>query len=232
MNIRGLSKTSLVDFPGRISAVVFTGGCNMRCPFCHNAGLALGGSGFERITEDEIFAFLDKRKGLIDGVTITGGEPTLQNDLADFLGKIRAMGFLVKLDTNGLLPAIVSGIIERGLVDYIAVDIKSSPENYARATGVGLDYIRVKETIDLIRSSGVNYEARTTCVPGFVDIDDIVKAGEFFGRFKHWYLQQFVNRNPMIDPSLKSLSPYPVEYMKKMQAAASAWSDKCILRGV
>ena len=232
MNIRGLSKTSLVDFPGRIASVVFTGGCNMRCPFCHNAELAFGGSGFERIAEDEIFAFLDKRKGLIDGVTITSGEPTLQNDLVDFSGKIRSMGFLVKLDTNGLLPGVVSGIIERGLVDYIAVDIKSSPGNYARATGCESDYTKVKETLDIIRSSGIDYEARTTCVPGFVDIDEIVQAGEYFGPFKRWYLQQFVNRNPMIDSSLNSLSPYPVEYMKKMQVAASAWSEKCILRGM
>ena len=232
MNIRGLSKTSLVDYPGRISAVIFTGGCNMRCPFCHNPELALGSSNLEPLQEDDIHAFLDKRKGLIDGVTITGGEPTLQNDLSGFIGRIKDKGFLVKLDTNGLLPRVVSGILDARLADYVAVDIKSSPEKYRQATGINADCTRVKETLDVLRSSGLDYEVRTTCVPGFVDTDDIVKAGEFFGRFGHWYLQQFVNRNPMIDPSLNSLSPYPVEYMKKIQAAGSAYSDKCILRGI
>ncbi|HPS58173.1 MAG TPA: anaerobic ribonucleoside-triphosphate reductase activating protein [Spirochaetota bacterium] len=232
MNIRGLSKTSLVDYPGRISSVIFTGGCNMRCPFCHNPELALGSSSLEQMKEDEIFAFLDKRKGLIDGVTITGGEPALQNDLADFIGRIKDKGFLVKLDTNGLLPEVVSGIISARLADYVAVDIKSSPEKYRKATGVNADCTRVKETLDVLRASGIEYEVRTTCVPGFVDADDIVKAGEFFGRFKSWYLQQFVNRNPMIDSSLSILSPYPVEYMKKMQAAGSAFSEKCLLRGI
>ncbi len=232
MNIRGLSKTSLVDYPGRISAVVFTGGCNMRCPFCHNPELALGGGSLEQLKEDEIFAFLDRRKGLIDGVTITGGEPTLQNNLSGFIGRIKDKGFLVKLDTNGLLPEVVSGIISAHLADYVAVDIKSSPEKYNRATGVNADCGRIKETLDIIRSSGIDYEVRTTCVPGFVDAGDIIKAGEYFGQFKTWYLQQFVNINPMIDASLGSLSPYPVEYMKKMQAAGSAFCDKCILRGV
>ena len=203
----------------------------MKCPFCHNPELALGGGSLERISEEEIFAFLDKRKGLIDGVTITGGEPSLQNDLADFISRIKDKGFLVKLDTNGLMPGVVSEIASAGLVDYTAVDIKSSPEGYARATGVDADCGRIKETLDIIRASGMDYEVRTTCVPGFVDIDDIGRAGDFFGPFSAWYLQQFVNMNPMIDASLSSLSPYPVEYMKRIQAAAASFSGKCLLRG-
>ena len=204
----------------------------MRCPFCHNPELALGGSGLAQIAEDEILAFLDKRKGLIDGVTITGGEPALQNDLPDFISRIKEKGFFVKLDTNGLLPEVVSGIITARLVDYVAVDIKSSPEKYMQATGVNADCSRVKATLDILRGSGVDYEVRTTCVPGFVDIEDIIKAGEYFGRFTLWYLQQFVNRNPMIDPALSSLAPFPAEYMKAMQAGAAAYCDRCVLRGV
>lgn len=232
MNIRGLSKTSLVDYPGRISSVIFTAGCNMRCPFCHNPELALGGSSLEKLDGDDILAFLDKRKGLIDGVTITGGEPALQDDLPGFIGRIKDKGFLIKLDTNGLMPEVVSRVTSARLIDYAAVDIKSSPEKYPLATGINADCARVRETIGILRTSGIDYEVRTTCVPGFVDTDDIMKAGEFFGRFRSWYLQQFVNRNPMIDGTLNSLSPYPVEYMKKMQAAGAMFSDRCMLRGI
>lgn len=232
MNIRGLSKNSLVDFPGRISAVIFTGGCNMRCPFCHNPELALNSSSLERISEDDITAFLSRRKGLIDGVTITGGEPALQNDLQDFIIKIRDMGFLVKLDTNGLLPAVILRFARSGLIDYAAVDIKSSPEKYALAAGEKADFNKVRETVDILRSSGIEYEIRTTCVPGIVDLDDIRKIGEFIGRVKSYYLQQFVNRNPMLDPALGSVSPYPAEYLRAMQRAGDAFADRCIIRGI
>lgn len=231
MNIRGLSKTSLVDYPGRISAVVFTGGCNMRCPFCHNPELALNSSPMQ-VTEDEILRFLEKRRGLIDGVTITGGEPSLQADLHEFMKKIKAMGFLVKLDSNGLNPGVISRIIEERLADYFAVDVKSSPEKYSHAAGVNADWKKVKETIELIRSSGTEYEIRTTCVPGFVDLDDISRIPEISGHVKSYFLQQFVNSNPMLDQSLASVSPYPVVYLRQMQAAAAAFADRCIIRGI
>lgn len=232
MNIRGLSKTSLVDFPGRISAVAFTGGCNMRCPFCHNPELALGGGSLEAISMDDILRFLEKRRGLIDGVTITGGEPALQKDLPDFMKTVKGMGYLVKLDTNGLMPAVIAEIVQTVPADYYAVDVKSSPEKYHIATGVNADCGRVKETLDIIRSSGAEYEIRTTCVPGIVDADDIRRAGEFMGHVNSWYLQQFVNWNPMLDPSLSSVSPYPLVYMKTMLAAAAPFADRCMLRGV
>ncbi len=232
MNIRGLSKTSLVDFPGKISAVVFTGGCNMRCPFCHNPELALGGSSLEEIGMDEILAFLEKRRGMIDGVTITGGEPALQKDLPEFIKIIKGMSFLVKLDTNGLMPAVIENISRIVPADYYALDVKSSPEKYSHATGINADCAKIRETLDIIRSSGTGYEVRTTCVPGIVDAEDITAAGEYFGRVSRWYMQQFVNRNAMLDSSMNSVSPYPAQYMKKMQQAGAAFADSCMVRGV
>jgi len=231
MNIRGLSKTSLVDYPGRICAVVFTSGCNMRCPFCHNPELALGGENLEQISSDEILRFLEKRRGLIDGITITGGEPSLQPDLQEFMKKVKEAGLLVKLDSNGLNPGVISGIVKQGLADYFAIDVKSSPAKYSLATGVNADWKKVRESIEIIRSSGIDYEIRTTCVPGFVTLEDMAGIGEVSGHVKSYYLQQFVNHNPMIDPALNSVSPYPVEYLEKMQSAASPYSERCVIRG-
>lgn len=204
----------------------------MRCPFCHNPGLALNSNSLEEITVDDIIAYLEKRKGLIDGVTITGGEPALQKDLPDFMSRISDMGFMLKLDTNGLMPAVISEISNRGLADYYAVDVKSSPEKYNIASGTNTDCNKIRETLDIIRASGTDYEIRTTCVPGIVEIDDISKAGEFFGHVKAWYLQQFVNMNPMLDPKYSGISAYPSVYLKQLQTAASAHADRCVIRGI
>ena len=232
MNIRGLYKTSLVDFPGKISSVVFTGGCNLRCGYCHNPDMVLDCANLEKIEEEDFFRFLSGRKNLIDGVTVTGGEPSLHVDLPDFLKRIKDSGFLVKLDTNGFSPGVIENVVTLGLADYIALDVKSSPGKYAAVTGTNLPFAGVLSTINILKNSGIDFELRTTCIPGLVTIEDIVEIGGVTGRVKKYSLQQFVNTGNLIDPSFRELSPYPVPYLEAMKEECLKFADTCILRGV
>ena len=157
MLILGLQKLTLLDYPGRTACTVFTGGCNFRCPFCHNAPLVIPGRAQEPYTEEEVLSYLKKRAGLLDGVCVTGGEPTLQEDLEAFLRQVRALGYPVKLDTNGSRPEVLRALLRQGLADYVAMDVKSSPEEYARACGVPVDLEKVNESIDLLLSGRVDF---------------------------------------------------------------------------
>ena len=160
MLIHGLQKLTLLDFPGRTACTVFTGGCNLRCPFCHNAGLVRTPLAGPNLT-DEVLGYLAKRKGILDGVCVTGGEPLLQPDLEDFLRSVKAMGYAVKLDTNGMLPGRLAGVLATKLVDYVAMDIKSSPDGYAAATGTDADVSAVTDSLSILRASGIPFELRT-----------------------------------------------------------------------
>ena len=165
MKIYGLNKTTLLDYPGHVAAAVFLGGCNCRCPFCQNGDLVLRPESQAEIGEEELFAFLKKRKGILSGVCITGGEPTLEKELGELAGKIKEMGYLVKLDTNGLRPEVVGELLEDGLLDYIAMDVKNSMERYGETVGLEkIDVGKIRETIDLMMASGIDYEFRTTVV--------------------------------------------------------------------
>ncbi len=232
MNIRGLYKTSLVDFPGKISSVVFTGGCNLRCGYCHNPHMVLDSSGLEKIEEEYFFQFLSGRKNLIDGVTVTGGEPSLHPDLPEFLERIKEMGFIVKLDTNGFSPAVIENVISLGLADYIALDVKSSPGKYAFVTGTDLPFDTVLKTINILKESGIDFELRTTCIPEMVTIGDIAKIGEAIGSVKKYFLQQFVNTGNLLDPALQELSPYPSVYLEAMKGECLKFAETCLIRGV
>lgn len=167
MQIFGFNKTTLLDFPEHVACTVFTGGCNFRCPFCQNGDLVLHGGSLPVLDEEEVFRVLRKRKGILTGVCVTGGEPTLQRDLDVFLSRVKELGYLVKLDSNGYRPEVLQSLCERGLVDYFAMDIKSSPENYARTAGVKeLDMGLIRESVDFIRSCGLDYEFRSgNCIP-------------------------------------------------------------------
>ncbi len=232
MNIRGLFKTSLVDYPGRVSSVVFTGGCNLRCGYCHNPGLALNSFYLEKIEEKEVLAFLEKRKGLIDGLTVSGGEPAMNRGLIPFLQKVKNIGLDVKLDTNGFFPRVVLDCLEKNLLNYVAVDVKTSPEKYRSLTERDVDFSDLVSTLDILRNSGVEYEIRTTCVPGFADVDDIRKIGESIGRVKRYFLQQFVNRDTLLDRSVKEFHPYTADYLMKLREEAGKFSDYCSVRGI
>lgn len=232
MNIRGLIKTSLIDFPGKISSVIFVGGCNLRCVYCHNPDLVLNSNQLERVDEAELFGFLKKRKNLIDGVTISGGEPTLDKELISFLQAIRSLNLLIKLDTNGLFPDIVEKCIKLDLLDYVAIDVKTSPEKYPVLTGRQVHFSDIVTTIHKLSVAEIPFEIRTTCVPGFVTVEDIRIIGRIFGRIKNYYLQQYVNRSQLINEDIRKLTPYPLSYIYAMRDEAVKFTDSCGLRGI
>lgn len=192
MRIAGLQKLTLLDFPGKVACTVFTAGCNFRCPFCQNASLVLPERFGEEIRAEELLDFLRKREGVLDGVAITGGEPMLHADLPDLLRKIRALGFQVKLDTNGSFPERLKAVIDEGLVDYVAMDIKNAPEKYAETAGVSaLDLAAIERSKLLLMEGRVDYEFRTTVVKGLHDRDSLLKAAQWIEGAKRWYLQQY-----------------------------------------
>lgn len=192
MNIHGLTKTTLLDYPGLVAATIFTGYCNFRCPFCHNSELVLSPDVFEKEDETNILSFLKKRKGILSGVCITGGEPTLQPDLCDFLGKIRDLDYKIKLDTNGYRPDVLKNVISEGLADYIAMDIKAGRDNYANATGISnLDISTIQKSVDIITSSGIMYEFRTTAVKNIHTIKDFEDIAIWLSSDSTYFIQSY-----------------------------------------
>ena len=198
MNIGGLQKLTLLDYPGKVACTVFSVGCNLRCPFCHNASLVTHPQDAGYVTDDELFSFLKKRTGVLDGVCVTGGEPTLQKDLPDFLSAIKALGYSVKLDTNGTNPKILRSVIKDRLVDYVAVDIKNSPEKYVLTSGNIDLFENVKETVALLLSGVVPYEFRTTAVSGFHETEDFESIGKWILGADKYFIQNFVDSGDLI----------------------------------
>jgi pyruvate formate lyase activating enzyme len=194
MLLGGFQKMTLIDYPGKIATTVFTAGCNFRCPFCHNPELVeLDPEDMPifREQEEKFFTFLEGRKGLLDGVCITGGEPTVQADIIPFMRKLKDMGFLVKLDSNGTNPDILAQVFDEGLADYIAMDIKNGPERYHEAVGTAVDMDRIRESIRLIMDSRVDYEFRTTVVPGIHTEEDFEEVAKLIDGAKRYYIQVF-----------------------------------------
>ncbi|MBR2635299.1 MAG: anaerobic ribonucleoside-triphosphate reductase activating protein [Clostridia bacterium] len=190
MNVQGYQKLSLLDFPGKVACTVFTGGCNLRCPFCHNASLVRAPRENPDQTE-ELFSYLESRRGILEGVCVTGGEPTLQPDLPEFIGRLKKMGYSVKLDTNGSNPSALRALLERNLLDYVAMDIKSAPSSYERAVGKKTDFAPFEESIRLLRESKISYEFRTTAVKGIHRREDFEEIGRFLAGEKRYFLQSF-----------------------------------------
>jgi len=206
MNIQGLQKTTLLDYPGKIAATVFTGGCNFRCPYCHNASLVLNDRDAQDISEEVFFDFLAKRKGLLDGVCISGGEPLLQREIGRFISEIKSLGFLVKLDTNGSFPSKLKELVGDGLIDYVAMDIKNSPAGYARTAGITEDILpEVKQSVTFLLAGHVDYEFRTTVVKGFHSKEDFAAIGEWIQRARRYFLQNFVDSGDLIQPGLQGV---------------------------
>ncbi|MBP5160177.1 MAG: anaerobic ribonucleoside-triphosphate reductase activating protein [Lachnospiraceae bacterium] len=230
MTFHGLNKLTLLDYPGHMAATLFAGGCNMRCPFCQNSSLVLDPGSQPRIDTGEILRFLGTRKGILEGVCVTGGEPTLQRDLPEFIAKIKAMSFLVKLDTNGTNPAMVKALIQDGLIDYIAMDIKASRANYPKLCGVaGFDVSPVIETTDIIRSSPIDYEFRTTVVGTLHTDEDFVDIGEWLDGSKAIYLQNFEDSGDLICQGLEAA---PKETLERYSQILAPHFEKVELRGV
>ena len=230
MQIYGFNKTTLLDYPEHVAATVFTGGCNFRCPFCHNGGLVLSPNPEERIEEEEVLSYLKKRQGILEGVCITGGEPTLQKDLRNFICKVKDMGYLVKLDTNGYRPQVLWNLMQEGLLDYVAMDIKASKENYAVAAGVeGLDISRIEESVGILKGDKVPYEFRTTVVKGIHSIEEFEEIGQFLAGSRAYYLQQYRENDNVI---VQGYDAFSKAEMESMALLARKYIDKVVLRGV
>lgn len=233
MLIGGLEKSTLIDYPGKVAATVFTVGCNFRCAFCHNPELVDPEKIKKQpqITEEAFFKFLKSRKGLLEGVCITGGEPTVQPDLTDFIDKIKQDGFLVKLDTNGSQPKVLAKLLEKKLLDFIAMDIKSSKDKYREVINRKIDLEDISRSINLIRSSSLDYEFRTTVVPDLIDENEVKKIGEWLKRSKLFVLQQF-RSNKTLDQSYQKIRSYPDERLKQMAKIAEPYFDEIKIRGL
>ncbi|MCD6399036.1 MAG: anaerobic ribonucleoside-triphosphate reductase activating protein [Candidatus Aenigmarchaeota archaeon] len=229
MIIGGFQKFSLIDYPGKICAIVFTRGCNFRCPYCHNPELVNTDLFLSSISEEKIFSFLEKRKGKLDAVEITGGEPTLQPDLIEFLGKIKDMGFLVKLDSNGTNPDIIEEVIKNKLVDYLAMDVKAPLEKYKEITCVDVDTHKIRSNIKLIMNSGIDYEFRTTIVKSLLSKEDIIKIGELIKGANLYILQKFVP-SKTLNPDFVNETTYSDEEFTEMKNKMEKYVKRCIVR--
>ena len=228
MNVQGYQKLTLLDYPGRTACTVFTGGCNLRCPFCHNAGLVrtpLAGPNLA----DEVLAYLAKRKGILDGVCVTGGEPLLQPDLEDFLRKVKEMGYAIKLDTNGMLPQRLAGVLATNLVDYVAMDIKSSPDGYPAATGTDADVSAVSDSLSILRGSGIPFELRTTAVRGIHTEADFAAIGQWIGDVPAYFIQRFVDSGQLLGSGCDAFTP---EEMERLLTTVRVHVPTAQLRGV
>ncbi len=218
MKIQGLQKMTLLDFPGRVACTVFLGGCDFRCPFCHNGEL-LDGSAPAVMDDQELLRFLKGRQGLLDGVAITGGEPLLRKDLPELLRAIRELGFAVKVDTNGNHPDALEGLLREGLVDYIAMDIKNSPERYAETAGLKqLDLRPVQESVTLLLEGRTDYEFRTTVVAELHDEDSFRKIGPWIRGARRYFLQKFTDRETVPFEGFHSPSEEDLLRWKNMMA--------------
>ena len=230
MRVCGLQKLAMVDFPGKIAATVFTGGCNLRCPWCHNALLVTRLGESPALDETEVLSFLKSRKGLLAGVVLSGGEPLLQSGAADFLQKVRDLGSAIKLDTNGCFPAALAEILDRRLADYVAMDIKNSREKYAATCGLAaLDLAPIDESLRLLRRSGVDFELRTTLVKELHAPADMEAIGKWLGDVPHYYLQNFVDSGNLIG---SGFSAFERPELDEMAAVLRRYVTNVALRGV
>jgi pyruvate formate lyase activating enzyme len=237
MIIGGLQKFSLLDYPEHISAIVFTQGCNFRCQFCYNPMLVWPDYGKANPDkeghswdEDGLLAFLTERFGKLDGVVITGGEPTIHQDLDKFARKIKKIGYKVKLDTNGTNPEVLKSLIKEKLIDYIAMDVKASEVNYEKVVGVKVDMEKIKASIKIIMTSGLPYEFRTTIVPSLVDRQEVKAIGEMIKGAEKWFLQQFKPDTDLVNHDFQSIKPYPRSELAAMEKIAAQYVKFCQAR--
>lgn len=230
MVIQGLQKLTLLDYPGKTACTIFTGGCNFLCPFCHNAALVTGVGENRCLEEEEIFSFLRKRQGILDGVCITGGEPLVQPDLEKWIQKIKELGFLVKLDTNGSFPERLEKIVKAHLVDYVAMDVKNSKENYGRTIGKEpYDCSDVERSIKFLLEGRVDYEFRTTVVREFHGPEELKKISSWIKGAKRYYLQQFVDSGNLIEEGLHG---YTKEEMEELLKVVKEQVKESSVRGI
>ena len=220
MRIQGFQKLTLLDYPGKVACILFTEGCNFRCPFCHNASLVSHVDPAARLCEEDILRQLEKRRGILDGVCITGGEPLLQNGLEELLSRIKGMGFSVKLDTNGTFSARLRSLVEAGLVDYVAMDVKNRREKYAETAGVRtLDLQEIEQSLAFLLAGRIPFELRTTVTAELHTVEDIAAIADWIQGAPAYYLQNFVDSGDLVG---QGMSPVSKETLAAMQAAAKS----------
>lgn len=230
MKIGGLQKTSLLDYPDAISAIIWTVGCNFRCPFCYNRDLVLGK--VQTIPAEEIFSFLEKRKGLLEGLVISGGEPLMQEDITQFAEKVKKLGYLIKIDTNGIYPDKLKELIDKKLVDYVAMDVKAPKNKYDRLTDVKTDIKKIEKSIEIIRNSAPDYEFKTTFAPGLLNKEDILSIAKWLEGSKRFYLQQYKNDASLISSKLQNAAPLSKEKLIDTLKDIKPYFESCDVRGI
>jgi len=242
MEIGGLQKLTLIDYPGKLAATVFLIGCNFRCPWCYSSELVLPEKikSQPKIPQKEFFEFLKEKKGLLEGIVICGGEPTTNKELPNFIKKIKKLGFLIKLDTNGSNPKMLKDLISKKLLDYVAMDIKSPKEKYSIATGVKVNFKNIEKSIETLKNSKIDSEFRTTVVPTLHNKEDILKIARWisqpthlrpsgFGGQRKYFLQNF-RPEKTINPNFKKIKPYPLEYLLEIRNAIAPFFEICQIR--
>jgi len=243
MEISFIQKITLIDFPGKIACAIFSIGCPFRCPFCHNKELVLPALTKKqpRLSQEEIFNFLKEKRGLLDGVCITGGEPTIHEDLPDFCRKIKELGFLVKLDTNGYNPEMVKKLIDEKLIDYLALDVKSPKEKYGKLIGIDNKVFvkiivqNIERSVEVLKEGKIDFEFRTTVAPTLLEKADILEIGKWLSslspgqKLPKYYLQNF-RPEKTLDPSFEKIKPYPQKYLLEIQKALSPFFEICRVR--
>jgi pyruvate formate lyase activating enzyme len=233
MKIAALQKFTLIDYPGKLACTIFVAGCNFLCPFCHNSELVLSENmkSLDLIEDEEVFDFLQERKRFLEGTCITGGEPTIYPDLPDFIRKIKDIGYLVKLDTNGGNPEMLEKLINEGLLDYVAMDIKAPKGRYSEVIGKEINEDLIDRSISLLKNSSIDYEFRTTVVPELLTKKDVLSIVQWIKGAKKYYLQKFLPQKT-INPYFENLKPYPDEYLLEIQKAAAPFFDVCQVRNL
>ncbi len=231
MGIKGFQGTSLLDYPGRIASLVFYGGCNLTCPFCHNGSLVLTPEDHPDYPADILLREIEERLNFIDGVVISGGEPTLDPDLPAFLARIRELDLRIKIDTNGLAPTVLERLISENLVDYVALDLKTAPERYGELHRIPVDLELLPRSIALLRNAGIDYEFRTTCVPGLIEEADLHQLGKLLQGAPLWILQQFVPEHALA-PDWRTCNAHSSTTLHHFKKIASQYAAQVSLRGL
>lgn len=230
MIFNGFQKLTLLDYPGHVACTLFTAGCNFRCPFCHNASLVTHIGDSEHYSDEYVLDYLKKRKGIVDGVCITGGEPLMHEEIADFIKKVKDIGYLVKLDTNGYLPDRLISLVNDGHVDYVAMDIKNSKEKYPLSAGIdNLDIALIEKSVDFLLQNCVDYEFRTTVVKELHTLQDIEFLAQWISGAKRYFLQNFIDSGDLISDNMSAVE---TQTIKMMQEAASKYVKNVEIRGI
>lgn len=231
INIKGVQQTSLIDYPGNIVSTIFLSRCNFRCPFCHNPELVLD-QVEEDIPPEEVIDFLEDKKKWLDGICITGGEPTLHKGLPEFIKKVKSLGMKVKLDTNGTNPEMLSGLLSMNLLDYVSMDIKASPENYPDVTKVRVNMDKVRESIKLLQQSNIEHEFRTTVIPGHFDAKEAEAIGSLLRGSGKYFLQQYRNSDKVLEQEYQNIEPYLADKFEEFRTILLKYIENVEIRGV